>query len=245
MRWEVWKEKYEEIARRLGLDRGADARSAAVLNSLLPEPDLPRLAQLIRGKSCIVAGAGPSVEEDLEKLERAGMMGVTLIAADGATSAVLPYKIPEIVVTDLDGNVDDQARAWKEGAWLVVHAHGDNARRVVDFMKKIGRERVIGTTQVEPFGRLFNFGGFTDGDRGAFMAYELGAERIMLVGMDLGEEVGRYSGKKNVERKIEKLKICGELLSWLAALGAPLVNLTSKGERIPRIPAAKIEELSR
>ena len=97
-------------------------------------------------------------------------------------------------------------------------------------------ERVIGTTQVEPFGKLYNFGGFTDGDRAAFMAHELGAGKIYLAGMNLGTEIGRYSRNKNRKRKLIKLEICEELLSWLAGrLGANVANLTSKGEEIPNV----------
>ena len=246
MRWELWEEKYREIVRRLGLSVEADERSAMILNSLLPEPDIEGLARLIRGRVCVVVGAGPSVEADLEALREAGLMGATLIAADGATSVVLRHRTPEIIVTDLDGNVDDQVRAWREGSWVAVHGHGDNVKAVRDFMGRVERERVIGTTQTKPFGRLFNFGGFTDGDRAAFMAHELGARLICLAGMDLGEEVGVYSGSgKNAARKAEKLRICGELLSWLAELGAPLVNLTSGGEMIPNIPHLKARELGK
>jgi uncharacterized Rossmann fold enzyme len=159
----------------------------------------------------------------------------TLIAADGATSAVLEYRDPEIIVTDLDGIVKDQLEAWQRGTWMVVHAHGDNVVQVRKMVPKL-KERIIGTTQVEPFGRLYNFGGFTDGDRAAFMAHELGAKRIYLAGMDLGSKIGKHSGDKDVKRKLIKLKICGELLAWLAGeLGANITNLTSKGEEIPNV----------
>jgi uncharacterized Rossmann fold enzyme len=184
----------------------------------------------------VVLGAGPSLDEDLRKLERSGWLDKPLISADGATSALLRYRPPDIIVTDLDGNIDDQLDAWSNGSWLVLHAHGDN----LDQIRKIGPlvdERVIGTTQVEPFGKLFNFGGFTDGDRAAFMAHELGASRIYLVGMDLGAEIGRHSGDKDIGRKLVKLAICKELLAWLAGeLGARLINLTAKGEDIPNVP---------
>jgi uncharacterized Rossmann fold enzyme len=69
------------------------------------------------------------------------------------------------------------------------------------------------------------------------MAHELGASKIYLAGMDLGTRLGRYSGIKDTNRKLVKLKICKELLSWLAGeLGANLVNLTTDGEDIPNVP---------
>jgi hypothetical protein len=77
------------------------------------------------------------------------------------------------------------------------------------------------------------------------MAQELGASRIYLVGMDLGSEIGKYSGDKDPKRKIVKLSICKELLAWLAGdLGAKLINLTAKGEHIPKF-RGKLHERSR
>lgn len=223
------------------MDMGTDEAAAKILNDLLPKPELKKLVGLIKGKECIVFGAGPSLDDDLQKLERAGFLSKTLIAADGATSAVLKYRNPEIIVTDLDGDVGDQLKAWRQGSWLVVHGHGDNITQVKKTAPALN-ERVIGTTQIKPFGKLFNFGGFTDGDRAAFMAHEIGASKIWLAGMDLGTEIGRHSGDKNRGHKLIKLEICGELLSWLAGeLGANVINLTSKGEEIPNVQR---EELS-
>jgi hypothetical protein len=235
MRWETWKPRYEEIVQRLKLDRRADEGAALALDAILSPPEFSRFESIVRGKDCVVFGAGPSLDGDLERLKRAGLLNKALITADGATSALLRYRRPEIIVTDLDGRVEDQLEAWREGSWLVVHAHGDNVKVVKEVVPKL-KERVIGTTQIKPFGKLYNFGGFTDGDRAAFMAHELGASRIYLAGMDLGTEIGRYSGDKNRGRKLIKLEICGELLSWLTReLGAPVVNLTSGGKAIPGV----------
>ncbi len=236
MRWEIWRPWYDRIVGQLELDRRADENAAKVLDELLPEPDLAGLKNLLCGHECIVFGAGPSLDADLEKLKQAGYLNRVLLAADGATSAVLKYRHPDIVVTDLDGTLEDQLEAWRRGVWLVVHSHGDNVAQVRKIMPELN-ERIIGTTQVEAFGKLFNFGGFTDGDRAAFMAHELGAGKIYLAGMDLGTKIGRHSGDKDIGRKLIKLKICKELLSWLAGeLGAPIMNLTTNGEPIPNVP---------
>ncbi len=240
MRWKLWRPWYDDIAQRLGLNQEADHRAAEGLNALLPRPNIESLNNIIRGRDCIVFGAGPSLDEDLAGLERTGYLDKVLIAADGATSAVLKYRNPDIVATDLDGAIEDQLEAWRRGAWLVIHAHGDNIAQVRVILPKL-KERVIGTTQVEPFSKLFNFGGFTDGDRAAFMAHELGASKIYLAGMDLGTKIGRHSGDKDRERKLIKLKICGELLAWLAGeLGARVINLTSHGEPIPNVPKEEL-----
>ncbi|MGQ9788615.1 MAG: 6-hydroxymethylpterin diphosphokinase MptE-like protein [Candidatus Hadarchaeaceae archaeon] len=236
MRWTLWRPWYYKIVEKLGLDERADLEAANQLNKLLPEPNLKALAGIIRGRECIVLGAGPSLEEDLKSLKRAKYLEKVLISADGATSAVIRYRNPEIIVTDLDGAVKDQLWAWKRGSWLVIHGHGDNLTRLRKYVPNLS-ERIIGTTQTKPFGKLFNFGGFTDGDRSAFMAAELGAKKIYLAGMDLGMEIGKYSGRKNRLRKLIKLEICKELLSWLSSdLGARVVNLTFGGEPIPHVP---------
>ncbi|RLG57170.1 MAG: 6-hydroxymethyl-7,8-dihydropterin pyrophosphokinase, partial [Hadesarchaea archaeon] len=212
--WENWKPRYMQIVRRLNIDPKADENAARVLEGLLPESDLSGLKKIVHGRECVIFGAGPSLETDLEKLERGGYLDYVLISADGATSAVLKYRNPEVIVTDLDGYVDDQVRAWKDGSWMVVHAHGDNIHQILQIVPKL-KGRVVGTTQIKPFGKLFNFGGFTDGDRAAFMAHGLGASKIYLAGMDFGTEVGKFSGQKNPARKAIKLRICRELLSWL------------------------------
>ena len=46
-----------------------------------------------------------------------------------------------------------------------------------------------------PTNNVYNFGGFTDGDRSVFLAEELGASQIILVGMDLGNKIGKYYSK--------------------------------------------------
>lgn len=236
VRWELWKPWYDKISARLNLDKRADAEAARVLNQLLPEPDIKAVAEIIRGRECVVIGAGPSLEEDLRRMEKAGYLEKILISANGATSAVIRYRNPEIVVTDLDGAVGDQLRAWRRGSWLVVHGHGDNLAQIQRHVPRI-KERIIGTTQVRPFGKLFNFGGFTDGDRAAFMARELGARRIYLAGMDFGSVIGKYSGRKDKARKLLKLEVGKELIGWLSSeLGAEIINLTTGGEPIPNVP---------
>jgi uncharacterized Rossmann fold enzyme len=241
MRWELWRPWYDRIVRELGLNRKADQEAAEILDEFLPEPELAGLDNLVRGRECIVFGAGPSLDIDLERLERAGFLGETIVAADGATSAVIKFCAPEIIVTDLDGNVDDQLDAWRRGSWIIVHAHGDNIAQVRKMVPEL-KERVIGTTQVKPSGKLYNFGGFTDGDRAAFMAHELGASKIYLAGMDLGTKIGKHSGDKDISRKLTKLRICRELLAWLAGdLGANIVNLTAHGEPIPNVPEESLQ----
>src|SRR5690606_29179019 len=122
----------------------------------------------------------------------------TLISADGATSALLEEDIvPDIIITDLDGNMKDIRCANHEGAFLVVHAHGDNIEKIRKYVPDLNR--VMGTTQSNPLNNVYNFGGFTDGDRCLFLAVELGAEYIILGGMDFGKIVTKYSRPDMIE----------------------------------------------
>lgn len=240
MDWETWRPKYEDIVERLNLDSQRDRHSAEIFRNILKKTDFPELKRKVSGKECVVLGAGPSLEEDLERMSQSGWLDKVLVSADGATSAVMEYELPTAVVTDLDGKVEDQIEAWRRGAWMVVHAHGDNIGMIKEIVPKLC-ERVVGTVQVDEVNQLHNFGGFTDGDRAAFMLHELGASKIYLAGMDLGKKIGRYSGKTEREKKLIKLEICGELLSWLAEeLGADLINVTAKGRKIPGIPEENI-----
>ena len=58
---------------------------------------------------------------------------------------------------------------------------------------------VIGTTQIEPISDVYNFGGFTDGDRAVFLAEHFGAKEIELVGFDF--EAAEGTKLKNKDSK--------------------------------------------
>ena len=82
--------------------------------------------------------------------------------------------------------------------------------------------KVLGTTQSVPVGNLYNFGGFTDGDRAMFLAIELGAREMVLAGMDFGTVVTKYSrpdidGETGPadEIKTKKLIYAERLLNWI------------------------------
>ena len=88
----------------------------------------------------------------------------------------------------------------------------------------------IGTTQSKPFSKIQNFGGFTDGDRGVFLANHYGAKKIILFGMDFGDKIGKFSNTKKSERKTKLMKLKrGELLlEWLSTITKSELFTTSK-----------------
>jgi uncharacterized Rossmann fold enzyme len=142
-----------------------------------------------------------------------------LVTADGATSALLKYKlIPHIIVTDLDGDVLDQIKANLHGSIVIIHAHGDNIDKITKYISEF-KGRIIGTTQTKPgvFENLHNFGGLTDGDRAVFLANHFSAEKITLIGFDFNNEIGKYSfaENKDIKLKKKKLKWCKRLIDSL------------------------------
>ncbi len=234
--WLAW---YHEIVRECQLDELADLEAAVLLDSMLRGKALEftQIIRILSGKISIVFGAGPSLEIDIEKyIDFSQKDGFVVLAADGATTALLKHGIvPDIVVTDLDGNTDDLIRAHVEGSIIVVHAHGDNINQLKNNIPLMFKN-VLPTTQIEPFGCLYNFGGFTDGDRAVFLSSSAGVRAIVLAGMDLGEEIGPYSKPisaltpKLLTMKKKKLKIARALLEWLAAkIPLSIYNITSQG----------------
>lgn len=186
MNFNLWEPIYLEILKDFGFSRERDEESAVVLSGLLhkPEQSLNDAARIVRDSDVVICGNAPSLAQELEALPRQGLV---FIAADGATAVLLKEDIvPGIIVTDLDGPFEAILQANRMGSIVVVHAHGDN----LDSLKKYVPElrSVIGTTQSNPLENVYNFGGFTDGDRCVFLAKHLGAASIKLVGFDFEDQ---------------------------------------------------------
>jgi len=246
--WWPW---YNKIINTFGYDRSKDQLATDVLSHLISSRPvaLQQLEELLLGKPVLVFGAGPSLEEDLQQIAKENLLKkCAVIAADGATTALLKLAkaVPNVVVTDLDGDINDLLHADRLGSVMVVHGHGDNINQLRRYVPKF--KNVIGTTQVEPRPNVYNFGGFTDGDRAVYLATAMGAKLLALAGMDLGQVVGMYSKKKvkSVETKISKLKICKELLEWLASRAdIPFYNVTGRGESIEGFTRIRYSELTK
>ena len=212
-----WMSKYEEILDEFGYDRRSDAASARRLEQIIGRSGAEKkLSRIIRGRNVAVVGSGPSVLRMIPAIRKFGRSGGAVIAADSAAKPLIENRIiPDIIVTDLDGDRATLMRAAAMRIVFVVHAHGDNMRKLA--LASRFRDR-IGTTQGRPFGRIKNYGGFTDGDRAVFLANHFGARSIVLFGMEFGTRIGRYSGTKKSERqaKLAKLNKGRELLEWLA-----------------------------
>jgi uncharacterized Rossmann fold enzyme len=188
MRFIDWEPIYEDILEEFGFSREKDEDAARLLQSLLwgREGDLyaEDLESIIGGREVLVCGNGPSLQRELEKfLEELDTGEIAVIAADGATTAILAAGVlPDVIVTDLDGFLPDIIAANERGSAVVVHAHGDNIASLKEYVPRL--TKVLGTTQSEPMEGVFNFGGFSDGDRCVFLARNFGASKIRIIGFD-------------------------------------------------------------
>ena len=222
MKYDRWNMYYKQILDDFNFSKKRDIESAQLLNDLLKNRsnkiNIDSIKGFIENKEIVIFGAGPSLEKSIHKYLDF-FIDKILISADGATSALVKNcLLPDFIITDLDGDVADQIYANKNGSIIVVHAHGDNIKAIKKYLSKFNN-RIIGTTQADPsqFKNLYNFGGFTDGDRCVFFAEHFNVKKIYLIGFDFNGEIGRYSHpeKKDKKQKIKKLRWCEELIGFL------------------------------
>lgn len=231
MKFAEWFPYYQGIRAEFGYSTEKDQEATMILSEMIKKRALePKvLDKKIRGKNVLVIGAGPSLEDEKSLKFIKKNKNFVKIVADGAVQFLIENKIkPDIVVTDLDGNPAALQKAEKGGALMVVHAHGDNTNMLKKLVPKF--KKLVGSTQVMPVENVHNFGGFTDGDRGVFLAEEFGAKKIVLVGMDFGNSIGKYSKKKVKDAELKKQKM---------EAGRRLLEMLSKQSRSQLADTAK------
>jgi len=237
-----WESKYREILKDFGYSRKKDTQSCKLLDSLLPKKTrIAEIKDLIEKKPVFVVGAGPSLPSSISILKK--HKKITKIVADGATKAIIENGLkPDIVVTDLDGDIKSLKKAGRTNTIMVVHAHGDNSEKI-HFVKNF--KNCIGTTQTKPLGKIHNFGGFTDGDRCVFLANHFKAKKIILLGMDFGTRIGKYSKTRVISRttKIKKLRRGKKLLEWLAKKSGSELYSTTKIKGFIKINLRSIDNI--
>ena len=237
-----WESKYREILKDFGYSRKKDTQSCKLLDSLLPKKiRIAEIKDLIEKKPVFVVGAGPSLPSSISILRK--YKKITKIVADGATKAIIENGLkPDIVVTDLDGDIKSLKKAGRTNTIMVVHAHGDNTEKIhlVKYFKNC-----IGTTQTKSVGKVHNFGGFTDGDRCVFLANHFKAKKIILLGMDFGTRIGKYSKTRVLNRtiKIKKLRRGKKLLEWLAKKSESQLYSTTKIKGLTKINLRDIDNI--
>lgn len=216
MNFDTWEPVYERILADFGFDRTADEHARDVLAEIVAGSDsdsdrgavggfdLDRLAAL-DGATVAVAGAAPCLADELDRAAAADVVVAASTAADVLREGGV---VVDCVVTDLDKNPESVAETSHEGVPVVAHAHGDNVPAVREWVPRFAPEQVLATTQAEPVGGVSNFGGFTDGDRAAFLADAFGAADLVFPGW-------QFDDPSVSPEKARKLLWAERLLRWL------------------------------
>ncbi|MCA1915748.1 6-hydroxymethylpterin diphosphokinase MptE-like protein [Methanospirillum hungatei] len=206
MKYEDWEPVYQEICEYFSFDPAEDDRAAHILASLTTQDATDLLKSRIAGKPVTICGNAPTLSQELDAIS-----GV-IIAADAASGVLIQHGItPDVIVTDLDGIEDEAVTLNRKGTILVVHAHGDNIPRIQTWVPRMKGPLVL-TTQGKPFDHVYNFGGFTDGDRAVYFAYEMQASDVKLVGFDLDDPMVTPMKKGKLQWARKLLSLCGHEL---------------------------------
>ena len=219
----LWGYIYDLIRYDLGFSYEHDYWSASIASMICDTERTLRtekkLCELIEGRSVLVVGAADSCIKCADVHKHFDVV----IAADGAARCCLDYNVkPDVIVTDLDGLTNEYLML--NDVIYVVHVHGDNISLLLRYLEILkNTPYTIYTIQVYPKLNhcLRIYGGFTDGDRAAYLAYYFKASSIGLVGFEFNGYVGKYSkpwlSGKSYPTKVKegKLKWCERLLRLL------------------------------
>ena len=203
MEFRTWEPVYEAILADFGYDRSGDEHARDVLVDLVEPFDASRLN--FTDQRVAIAGAGPSLAAETDRAAAADAVIAASTAADTLREAGVSV---DCMVTDLDKNPETARELTEQGVPVATHAHGDNVAAVREWVPRFADEQVLPTTQAKPAGPVENVGGFTDGDRAAFLADHFGAAELVFVGWD-------FDDPDVSEAKRRKLVWAERLLYWL------------------------------
>jgi uncharacterized Rossmann fold enzyme len=208
MDFETFEPVYEAILADFGFDRAGDERARDLLAGLLNAGDAtPATPDRLdfAGQTVAVAGAADCLESEASMAADAD----AVVAASAAARRLRAADIDvDCMVTDLDKTPDTAVRLAEFGTPVAVHAHGDNAMAVREYVPQFRVENVLPTTQAAPTGPVYNTGGFTDGDRAAFLADHCGAAELVFPGW-------AFEDTSVPVQKQRKLAWAKRLLYWL------------------------------
>jgi len=206
MPFETWEPVYERILAEFGYDRGADERARDRLDALSGDEAGAALGSLeFGGEVVAIAGGASGLTDDLDTVREADAVIASSVAADRLQGAGIGV---DCMVTDLDKNPDTARELTAAGTPVAVHAHGDNIPAIEAHVPAFDHSEMLPTTQAAPAGVVANYGGFTDGDRAAFLADALGADRLVFPGW-------AFDDPDVTAEKAEKLRWAERLLFWL------------------------------
>ncbi len=251
---------YQQICSALNISPETDLQAAKIMHSMLSSlavrKTFKKLKTILKNKIILIFAPGPSLKNSLEQLYnfvKNTKNEVLIIAVDGAAQALMEIDVKiDVIITDLDGSISAIRESFLTGSIIVVHAHGDNIAKINEIKDIIPEIGLLGTTQTNGTTKVKNLGGFTDGDRAAYLAANLGGRKIILIGYDFGNVVGRFSKPENKnedfqasKRKLTKFVFAKKLLSKLPCLFPKIgfYNYSKFGEEIENIPRIEIKEI--
>jgi len=230
MHYKKWEPVYHEILEDMGFSEKDDILSANYISEYFksnPEniAKIEDLEKIIFNNSIVICGNSPDLIYDLSyflsTVSNFDIRSYKFIAADGATSALINIGIiPDAIVTDLDGkhldDITNEINASNKSV-VLIHAHGDNLNLLKKYLPQF--KNVIPTCQSRPPSGVFNFGGFTDGDRCLFVSDFFKAKNCILVGFD-------FKDKHVSDLKHKKLKWAKKLIKTLKKEGLPVTYVS-------------------
>lgn len=179
MLYDDWEPIYDAILEDFGYDRRDDERARDRLATLVSAGDPLTLDDVALGGTVAICGAAPTLEDELDVARVAD----SVVAASSAARVCLNAGIDvDCMVTDLDKTPETARTLTRTGTPVVVHAHGDNVAELERHVPTFDLSLVVPTTQAEPDPPVCNPGGFTDGDRAAYLADACGADRLVFPG---------------------------------------------------------------
>jgi len=205
-RFSTWEPIYEAILADLGFDHSADETARDVAAEIAHPFDHGLLAHL-DGATVAIVGAAPSLADELSSFDAGSVDAI--VAASTAVDVLADHDIAvDLMVTDLDKNVETARGLTHDGTPVAAHAHGDNIPTLRKWLPRFDPTSTLVTTQAAPRGPVENFGGFTDGDRAAFIADAFGAAELRFIGWE-------FDDPSVDPLKARKLRWAEELLYWL------------------------------
>jgi 2-amino-4-hydroxy-6-hydroxymethyldihydropteridine diphosphokinase len=238
-----WSPLYERIRREFGFAWDREESAAQRLRTLLPPAALrrpeERLHARLGGKEAVVVGLAPHAGPPPLWRRPFSSDGVAVVAADGAAATCLEAGIvPDVIATDLDGPVPSEITSNRRGSLVVVHAHGDNRDLLDEWVPQFPGE-LAGSWAGAPQDGLLDVGGFTDGDRAAYLAESAGATRVLLWGFDF-ERVEESDGGARA-RKEAKLRWAARSLAELAGSSRTPVEMWNRDGTLTPYSAGGID----
>ena len=184
MLYDDWEPIYAAILADFGYDRAGDERARDLLADLVAGGDPLEPTDVGLDGTVAVCGAGPSLSEELPLAGEADSVVAASTAADTCLDAGIDV---DCMVTDLDKNPETARDLTRVGVPVAAHAHGDNVDAIERHVPTFDTASTLPTTQAAPAPPVCNPGGFTDGDRAAFLADACGADSLVFPGWDFDD----------------------------------------------------------